>query len=352
MVMGMGMRTVWISLRAINYTDQAFRAAIKNLRKLNAEEKKIYNAEMRRLQVSKSMIMVGMLQAAMGAMMLKSVYDLMSATERGSAYMEQFGAAMNETKTAIADALFTAFKPFLDIMLVILRVIADVGALNRLIALFMILIPVIITLKGVTMAYTSAMQMNNAMMALAELFGKKDVLIKAKQTMATRLLTMGTWGLAISIAAASAGFMIVYEVLTRLNNPIASLIVLILALTAAYWALFVAKSAATLGIGLVAGGIAAGAAFALAGQYSGGGYQLGTRSAPWTGPMMVHKGEVIYNPALGLPTQIGAGTGGGEPTHVDYDIPITIEEVHLKADIDDLDEEMRKSLRKAARSRR
>ena len=353
MVMGMGMRTVWISLRAINYTDQAFKAAIKNLKKLSDEEKKRAEEQYRNLQVSKSLIMVGMLQAAMGAMMMKSVYDLMSATARGSEYMEKFGTKITEAKTAIADALFTAFKPFLDVMIIILNVISNNAPLNRLIAVLMMLIPIIMMLKGLTMAYTSALEMQSAMTALADIFGEKDALVHMKQAMAVRLHALSVKGLVISMAAAIAGFMITYEVLTKLNNPIASLIVLLGALAVAYWALFVAKSAASLGVGLVAGGIAAGAAMALASQYSGGGgYQLGTRSAPYTGPMMVHKGEVIYNPALGMPTQVGTGMTGGKPTHVDYDIPITIEEVHLKADMDDLDEQVRKSLRKAARKRR
>jgi branched-subunit amino acid transport protein AzlD len=163
-------------------------------------------------------------------------------------------------------------------------------------------------------------------------------------------LTMSYQMLYLSIAAAVGVFMILYQVLSAMKNPVADAIAIIGGLIAVLIALIALEGAASMGLALV--GIAAGAAggLALAQQY--GAFQMGTRMVGATGPAIVHHGEIIYNPATNRPTQVGTDLAreGGESNV--WHVPITIENVHTKAEIDDVDEQMRKSLRKNMRGRK
>ena len=84
MVMGMGMRSIWIALRATNYTDRAFRLAINNLDKLEKKEKAHVKLLIRQKQAAMANVAAGMMYAAMGYMMAGSLANIMAQTRVGA----------------------------------------------------------------------------------------------------------------------------------------------------------------------------------------------------------------------------------------------------------------------------
>lgn len=268
------LRTVWITLRATNYTAQAFSAVARQCDWLDDKEKKLMSQNLR---LGTAALSAGMMFNTMG---------------------DQMGGAGGEMMKQASIMMYI------------------IGVLGYLKAGY-------IMLTGINWAH------------MTSVLG----------------LDMSYKMLALSAAAAFGAFLLVYNVLMAMNNPAFSAIVtVILAIAAALWALFVAESAATMGVALAIGGAAAGAALATAKQM--GTFQMGTRMVSATGPVIAHKGEILYNPSTGRPTQVQNDLqGGGASTSV-YEMPIMIENVHTKADIDDLDSEMRKAWRRIATRRR
>jgi hypothetical protein len=270
---GTGLRTIWITLRAANYTSTVFSGVIRQIDFLNAKEQQL---------AAQSIFMA---RAAMSAGLMFSVLGKELGGTAGqylklTSYMMYLVSAISMVKTAYT-------------------ILTGVNWAHQ------------VSVMGLTLSY--------------------------KQ-------------LAIAMGAATAGLLIAFSILSAIKNPILDVIVLIGALIVALWALFVAESAASLGIALVAGGVAAGAAAALASYY--GAFQMGTRMVGATGPAIVHKGEIIYNPSTGRPTQIGKDLESGRQETNYYEMPVTIETVNTKADIDDLDEKLSEVWRRRMRQRR
>jgi hypothetical protein len=171
-----------------------------------------------------------------------------------------------------------------------------------------------------------------------------------KSTMTIGTTEVALWKVALAGGAAFGAFAIAMQVFRGLDTPILILITVLAALAAILWAVFIAESAVTWGIAAAIGGVAAAGAATIASRYTS--HAMGTRMVGATGPAILHQGEVVYNPSTGRPTQIGNDLQGGGGRTVVYEQPINIEEVNTKADVDDLDEKLRKSLRKSAHGRR
>jgi hypothetical protein len=267
------LKTIWLTIRATNYTTQVFTNVISNMNGLIASEKKAINSG---LNLGKSAMAAGILFSVMGS---------------------QIGGTAGQLLTYASYGMYA---------------VSMIGYLKAGLA-FM-----------------------DAQMRLHHI------------TVAT--LTTGYTGLAVAISAAIGTFAIVYSILNSIRNPILDVIVIIGALTVALWALFVAESAASWGIALAAGGAAAAGAVALATQYSG--HATGTRMVGATGPALLHRGEVVYNPSTGRPTQVGndlASRGGGFTT---IDASMHIDTLNTKASEEELNEILRKQGRKIANDRR
>jgi len=107
-------------------------------------------------------------------------------------------------------------------------------------------------------------------------------------------------------------------------------------------------SVLTLGAAAVAGGAALAGAIAIA---SGAGqapeYQMGTRMLTKTGPIIGHRGEVMYNPENQLPTQINNELRGGKATSLRQDVRIDLSGsiIQTKADKEELIPIMKRELR-------
>jgi hypothetical protein len=264
------LRTVWITLRATNYTAQAFSAVARQCDWLEVKEKRLMTQNLR---LGTAAISAGLMFNTMG---------------------DQIGGVGGELMKQASLMMYV------------------VGVLGYLKAGYIILTGInwahMTSVLGVAMSYKM---------------------------------------LAISAAAAFGAFLLVYNALIALNNPMVSGVIAVIAgITAALWMLFVAESAATMGVGLAIGGAAAGAALATAKQM--GAFQMGTRMIAATGPVIAHKGEIIYNPSTGRPTQTQNDLANSGASTIIYEIPITIETVNTKADIDDVDEKIGKAIKRAA----
>ena len=165
-------------------------------------------------------------------------------------------------------------------------------------------------------------------------------------------LTMSYRTLAISMGAAFASFMIAYELLQGMPKWATAVIAVVLGIAAAFWALYVAESAASFGIAAVMGGAAAAAAMVTAGGFMGGAphYQMGTRMVPFTGLGMLHRGEVVYNPATNRPSGIMTEGGAGKTTVIDA--TMHVDTINTKMDKEEMSEYVRKQSRTIAQNNR
>jgi len=119
------------------------------------------------------------------------------------------------------------------------------------------------------------------------------------------------------------------------------------------WKAGVATSIVTAGIATIAGLAAMGGALAMMNMAGVTNFQMGTRSAPYTGLVPVHKGEVIYNPYTERPTGIAAELRrGAGPSVTHQRVEIGIEHLHTEAPYDEVDEKIGRTLRRKMRSSR
>lgn len=350
MGLGLGMRTIWIALRAVNYTDAAFRQAIKNHKDLKDAEKELLANEIALMEQARYNIQVGMMEIAMSGMMLQAVVRLAEGTNVGSMAVEEYNEAMSELKETIAVGLIPFIQQLTNILRVFNSILRAMGPAGGAVAVVLAGIASAgLFLHGVYTILTEAITLYNQKERIMQMLHIKGIPIKLAHAKATLLQAIAQHQFAVAVAASVAGFAVMFEITRKLPPVLGVLIGLVLALAAAFIFLRSALGdfsvLASVAMGTAAVGAFLGAYASYRGQMS---YQRGTRFAPVTGPVLVHKGEVIYNPNVGLPTQIERELAGEkEPAQLTYNIPITIENVHTKADIEELDEKIRKSIRDA-----
>jgi hypothetical protein len=300
----LGLRTIWIALRAVNYTDFAFQKTIINLNNLMKAEEAATKAT---IQHAKYAAMAGMMWMSLGVM------------------LGQAGMEMARTTTTL--------KPFVNVVDSLFKTMEKSEALRTFVSILLL-----------------------AVSALT-IFGGAAMMVKAIQDIAwlpsVHRMIVAHQALAGALGACAAGFMIFF-VLKDVLGPIPAALFAVAAamaiLVVQMWMAAGAMSVLTWGLAAVAGGAALAGAIAVAA--GAGKYQMGTRSAGATGLAFVHKHEVIYNPTTNRPTQVGndLNRGAGETNF--YEMPVTIETVNTKADIEDLDKKMSEAWRRRMRRRR
>jgi hypothetical protein len=164
-------------------------------------------------------------------------------------------------------------------------------------------------------------------------------------TIAINGLNIAMWQIYVIVGAAAA----IFYALQGYLGPIPALII---AITIAVAALVAVLTVLSYVSGFGAFGWIGRLFSAGATAFTPMGFQVGTRAAEFTGPAIVHKGEVIYNPSTGRPTQVGnelAGSGYSE-THIDASVHDNT--INTKADEEQLDDLLRKRGRQIANDRR
>ena len=293
---GLGMRTVWINLRAMNYSDQAFRDTIQNVNKLSEAEKSQYQQLIKNKDASMKQIQVGMLYAAMTMMIAQRVSQLVSTTQVGAQFMAGFNQSFTELKTSIADTLFTALKPLLDMLKSFMDLVKNNGPLKAIIAALIILSVAFLGVYSAVKVVDGMMRLHAATIELNDFLVKHHMVTQTEHGMIINGLSISYKMLAASIAGAFLGFAVAYEILQHVNPIISATIGIILALTAAIIFLKGVGGDYSFLLGLTAAGAAAGSLYAAYNGMSAGttpSYAVGTAYVPKTGPAILHEGERV-----------------------------------------------------------
>lgn len=165
-------------------------------------------------------------------------------------------------------------------------------------------------------------------------------------------LEIAWWQVFVAIGAAAGIFMLLKDNVGVIAAGLLAIAAAAAILAVALWSSATAESIMSWGAAAVAGGAAIAGA-AAAGLHAAGAFPMGTRMVEQTGPAILHRGEVVYNPATGRPTQIGndlnAGTGGGLTT---IDASIHANTINTKVDTEELSDIVKKQGRKIANDRR
>lgn len=353
---GMGMRTIWITLRAINYTERVFREVIRGVEGLSKSQKELNQEQLRNLRIGNALIMTGMMMASIGQMMAQNLWQLVLSTREGAIEMEILKQEMEETKIAFADSIYEILKVtgVLDILHSTLEVLRQNELLRKGAVILLAIAAGALILVGGIMLLAGAMMSWEVVSARLPALLKILDLAMLKHTISVHGASIAWWELSLAMGAGVGVFFMLKDVLGPIPAAIIAVSLAVAVLAVKLWSAAAAVSILTAGI---AAGLGVAAFMAALDQSRGAaGFEVGTRGLPYTGLFVGHKGEVIYNPATRRPVQVAneieRGGFAGEPRTVFQEMPVTIEHVHTKADFDDFDEKLRKAHGKMARKRR
>jgi hypothetical protein len=348
---GLGMRTVWISLRAMNYTDQAFRDAIRNMKHLTEADKEKIKTLLIDKDIAMKSIQVGTLYAAMTMMVAQRVGQLLSLTQVGASYMSEFKASWEELKVSFADTLFTVLKPLLDVFKMFMDAIKNNGALRTAVVIVALLGVGLLALYSAYMILNGVMKMNAIMHSINAIVTGVNTKSMWAHGISVHGVKIAYWQLGAAMGAAFAAFTVTYSLLQGMNPLITGVIAVVFALVAAFWALYVAESAASWGVAAVMGGIAAGAAVATASSIQSGmpSHAVGTRRVFQTGPAWLHKDEIVYNPSTNRPAGVENQVMGREARETTELTVNFTGDIHTKADVEELDEVVGRKIYRAVK---
>lgn len=352
--LGGNIRTIWITLRAMNYTQKVFDDATRQMQTLQKAELGVAQSTTQMQDASTHMLVAGAMLTTLSVMLGSQMYNLAASSTEGASAFANLNKNLADTKSALADTFYemlNAMQVF-TILNTVLNFIKDNKAVQILVGVLGVLVVSMLALWGVTWLVQGAVgTAGNAYAYLTgQMVANKSVLTTLVPV--TQASTVSMQALAMSAMMAVGAFIMIYSALEQIRSPVADAIAIIGGLIAVLIALISLEGAASMGLALM--GIAAGAAGAMAIAQQYGAFQMGTRAVPNTGPVFAHKGEIIYNPSTGRPTQVDSditGGGVGRTTTLES-TTVNIANVNTKADFDDVDEQIRRGLRKNMRDRR
>jgi len=288
----MGLRTIWISLRAVNYTMQTFKEVIRSTTMLTQTEN----------ELARATITTGTHALAAGLM------------------WTVLGQSMDDS---------------------ISKSISSIGVISQLISVIKPYVAALLTIGGVIWMLVGVEQL------YVGLKGSKIAAILIEK-LALDELSISWLGVALAMGAAVGIFLALRGVLGTFPAMLIAVAVAVGILAIQLWLAAGAMSVLTWGLAAIAGGLAiSGAIAAVAGVRE---FPMGTRMIEQTGMAVVHKNEVIYNPATNRPLQVGNDLGQGGHSTTIFEMPVHIDELNTKASVDDVDEKLRQSLHKVARN--
>lgn len=267
--MSTNLRTIWLTLRATNYTTAVFTNVITNMKGLDAAQKQAINSS---LNLGKSAFAAGMLFNVLGS---------------------QMGGAAGQALTYASYVMYI------------------VSSLSYL--------------KAGILVVTAFME-NHALIV--------------------NIVSSSYFKLGVAMAGIIGAVMLFLALKDTLGLIPALLIAIGVAAAAIAIPLWLAATAEAGVTGGASAWAAVPAVAALKGVAAFTGFQHGTRMAEFTGPAMLHRGEVIFNPATGRPTQIANDLAGGKGGSTMIDASMHVDTVNTKMDT----EEMNKLLKKQGRT--
>lgn len=351
------LRTIWISIRALNYTERVFNDVIKGMESTINSENKMVTSMRAGADEAMHFVAAGTLMVTLASMIGMQIYNLAAASQQGAAQMAELQQKFTLAQQSLANAAFHVLEASgaLNILNTILDLINNNPALAQLIIAFALLMAGILAVAGIIFILNGAFMMltNTLPLIIVSLYQMVTGVTLTESGVSA--LTASVMGLEMALGLVAAAFMIFMMIGQAIGSQAGAIVAAVTAITMAFIALGIAEDWISFGAltPLQAGAIAAGAAMA-AGVMAiqSGAFQSGTRALPSTGLFMGHKGEVVYNPATNRPSQVGADLTGGQGETNTFNMPIVIENVHTKADIDDVNEKLRIALRERMRGRK
>jgi hypothetical protein len=272
---GTNLRTIWLTLRATNYTTAVFTNVITNLKGLDAAQRQAINSS---LNLGKSAYAAGMLFNVLGTQMGGTFGKFLTY----SSYLMFIVAGLSYLKAAIIFANSVLSNHAIIVNLLSSAYFRLGAAIGAGFAIFFILKDYLGPIPAAMLAIAAAV----AILLIPLLLASK----------AMNVLTLGAAGGIATITNATAGIS-----------------------------------------GMGASMLSA---------------QHGTRYVGRTGPALLHEGEIVYNPSTGRPTQVGNDLQGGMGGGTQIDASMHVDTINTKADVEELNELLKKQGRRIANDQR
>lgn len=330
------MRSIWISIRAMNYTDRATRQVGRNIDYLMRKQN-----ELRRNAVM--MMSAGIMWTVMGALAMMGIMKIGEASTEGRRAIRTFSRSTDRLMKAFGTAFVRAMGPAIKLLTAFFNWMSALDPrILQVIASIILAGVALVTLKGATMAVKGAIDYLTASQSVNALATGQTIL--ANYGCATSTMTLGS---AFAFLRVNLGkaliiftiFMSLGQILGREGSKWATVIGMI---AMAIWGLAVALKAAAFSMSVLTFGAAAIAGIAAMAAMPS--YQYGTRMVQRTGPAIVHAGDVITRPDRGdrTPQQEERGF----PKNY-YNVTLSFGDVKTKADKEELRPLILKALKDA-----
>ena len=330
--MVMSTRTLFIAIRAIQYTDRATKQVTDNIDKLITKQDTL------RKQTAIANIAGGVMWTALGLMATTAIMGIMRATRQGAGVMNQFDRSMGQLTKSFGAAFTVVLGPSIKMLTAFFNAISQLPPqLLQFIAAGALAAVTFVTLKGATMLLTGALTYFN-------IIGSQSTVIYAKMvngllvsTTATKATTLGFSNLSTAVSAAFGAFSMFMMIGMMFGKNYGAIVAAIGAVTIAVIALGFALHWAGAWMSVLTFGAAAIAGLAASAAISATmpSYQVGTRKVQRTGPALVHAGETIGT-EKGLKAQTG-GKGAGAPEKQQMSVTLNFSgNIQTKADKEEL----------------
>jgi hypothetical protein len=295
------LRTIWITIRALNYASRVFDDIQKDITKLIGKETSLIGVNKELIKTTMQYAVAGIMMATLSNRITMQMFEMAGASGEGAIAIAHMNRQMEMTNRALGATIYEVLKAtgILDAFVNVLKIVERNKAFQILVAGVMVLIAGLTALAAVSFltgaafhGLTIASKLASVALGLFNLVAQNG--------------KISMMGLAASIGAALSVFMIFYTLGDAIGPWGSAIISVVMAIATAFWFMYAGVSAATMGVGLILGAGAAGAAIAtMTSLQKETGLASGTRSVQHTGLVYAHKGEVVYNPTTNRPLQVG-----------------------------------------------
>jgi len=334
-------RTIWITLRAANYTTRAFNDTIKSLKKLEQQQL------MFKMNAQRNIMAVGIMYMAFAGIAIQTMSSIISASAYGQRMLTRFGDSISKSMAKLGDTLARMLEPILSVVASLLQIATANPILRMLISLAIMLGTAFLIWKGITMVLSGAIGMLSLQMSANALTTKASQTSLMSWIPTAKAATGAALSLGIAINWAFMGFavglglvMAIYSAFGKLPAIIAAVTIAIIGLAVALWSAAGGLSVLTFGAAAIAGGAAiAGAIVASQPEFA-----MGTSFVRKGGLAVVHEGEEIRS-ARESKMQPRMESRQFEKTI--YHVTISTGDIHTKSDKENLVPMIKRALKEA-----
>ena len=336
-------RSIWITLRAANYTGQALNDASRGLNKVQQAE----------VNLAKSSVQLGMMYVAMGAMAVQGMVSIMQMSERGKEVWEKFTQSISPSLERLADAFADILGEVLPFISALMNIITINPIVTRVVAGFVLFAATLMMAAGAGKALSGGLKLLGIQFGVVGTSTTQAALpLDGKWTPSALRATLATHSLGAALKMMAISALVGFGVFVALEGVVGTLPASLFALAAAFavlavqmWMAAGAMSVLSWGAAAVAGGAALAGAIAVATGATE--YQMGTSFVKKGGLAVVHEGEEIKSARETRVKSRMEGIEAPRYAKTSWYVPITIGTVHTKSDKDTMVPLIKKALKEA-----